>query len=226
MVNKTDISLNTIISKMRELDIFKKIPTANLAEIAELAVPLFFKPGQTIFREDDILHSVYVIVDGRVKIYKQTSGGRFIALDILSQGALGDVSVFAEQPCAVAAEAMDDVVLLSFSLETMLKVINKNPTVAIYIIVGMAKRGRIVEDAITDMLSYGATNRVVKVLCMMNNEFGSTLIVSHQDVADMAGTTRETASRVLEKMKTEGIVDYKKDGKLHILNCNNLERFR
>jgi len=227
MANKPIVYSDLLVQNFQKMSIFSGLSVSDLRTVAEFGTPVHFKMGKTIFHESDILQSVYIIADGKVKIYKQTTDGRFVALDIFNTGdILGDIAVFAGRPCAVAAQAMCSTLLIAFKPENMLTLMSQYPSISVNIIVKIAKRLRTANDAVIDMLSCRVDNRIAKILHLLHKEFGVNLPTSHQDIADMAGTTRETASRALEQMKASGLLDYKKNGELVLLNLTKLQQYQ
>jgi len=221
------VNFRVLLLSLRRLPLFAGVVDADLEHLAEKSITRHYNTGEIILREGDIQRSLMLILEGRVKVFKQTSCGRFIALDIMGRGEMiGDIAVFANKPCEISAEVMERVMVMVIDKEDFLAILHKHPNVAVYILSTIAQRARAMEESITDMLAYGVTNRVVKVLRMLNQEFGNKLPMTHQDIADMAGTTRETASRTLERMKDAGILSYNRSDRIILLDTANLEGFR
>ncbi len=192
---------------LRRSMIFSSLDVEALAGLSRLGVERNFKAGEFIFWEGDAPEHFYVIVSGRVKVVKHSSSGREFIVAFFGPGEMfGEVAVFEGRPYPASAQAAADTALLGIKRGNFLAFLSDHPGVALSIINVLAGRLRDAHVRLKDMSAERVEQRLARTLFMLHSKLGPTLPFTRQEVAEMAGTTTETAIRVMSRLKERGII--------------------
>jgi CRP-like cAMP-binding protein len=217
-----DLPLERKVKVFKESARFVHLNDDELRKIAALATTRYFKKQELIFREEDPPKFFYIVEHGRVKLFRRSlSGKNFIAYVASCSNSLNSVVLFGEKNHYLSAQAMDDVTVLCIRKEEYLSFVNEHPSIAIKSADMMAKVVHSAYDRIIDLIGERVEQRVYNILIMLYSKFGTTLFFTAEEIADLSGTTRETAVRVLSKLRSSGIIrSYR--GKIMILDSTKL----
>ena len=190
-----------------------------LKEVAESADLRQFKRGEYILHEGDPPTFFQVILEGRVKVYKQSTSGKDVILGVVTVGqALNGVVLFEPRPHSMSAQALDDVTIVRVRREDYLALVKRYPTVALKIIGMLDKILDTAYNRLVDVVGETAEQRVCNALYMLNEKFGNELDFTTEAIGDLAGIRTETAIRILGKLKELRVIDSPGRGKLRILS--------
>jgi len=196
-----------LIELFKQSPIFASLDEDELKKIAGLATPRHFKKGEFIILEGDTPPSFYIIQEGRVKVFKQSSSGKDFTIGAFHRGdTFGEVAVFDGKPYPASAQAMDEAIVLTIRREEFLFYVTQNPTIAMKIIGIIGERVKSAHDRLRDLAADRVEQRLAKVLLMLSSKYGPTLPFTKQEIADLTGTTTETAIRVMSRLKDSGII--------------------
>lgn len=172
-----------------------------------------------IFREGDAADRIYFIAAGRVKIVK-AAGTRDVILEILGHGdPVGAVAAFERRPFPATAIAIDSATLVSIPERDFFELLGRRPEMTRAMLGGLTMRLMMLNKRLADMTG-AAESRAARMFLTfadrmgVKNERGThvPLPLSRQDLADLLGTTLETAIRLMSRWQKEGIVLTEKDG--------------
>lgn len=189
---------------------------AALSPFCEL---LAFEKGATIFGEGDPADRIYFLFAGRVKIVK-ASRDRDLILEILGPGEpVGAVAVFERRPFPAAAVALEPCGLVSIPERSFFTLIEKNPEITRRLLAGLTLRLMTLNRRMADMtgsVEYRCARLFETLAARMGQprEHGVfvPLPLSRQDIANLIGTTIETAIRVMSRWQKDGVVETEKNG--------------
>ncbi len=214
--------LKNNIENLKKALIFSSLSNEELAELARLATGRTFQPNEFIFWEGDAPNYFYIVVEGRIKVVKHTSSGKEFIIAFFGPGEMiGEVAVFEDKPYPASAQAVSAVKLLGIKKEDFLSFLATRPGVALSIISILGGRLREAQARLKDLAAERVEQRLARVLLMLSAKLGTTLPFTRQEIADMAGTTTETAIRVTTHLKERGIIHTVR-GKLIILDETKL----
>lgn len=209
------LTRDELIPLIRKIDLFSPLGRDEMAALA----PAFFRRdvrrGEEIFDQDDPSTELFLILSGRVRIVRKGEDGKEATLAILQQGDFfGEISIFTGEPRSAAARAAEETELLVLEREHFLKAINASPHIGLAIIEELSQRLLEADRTIASLLWDNAYRKIILTLKRLAQTEGvargdATVVkrrVTHQEVADMAGTSRETASRILAFLKKSGAV--------------------
>jgi CRP/FNR family transcriptional regulator len=205
---------------------FRSIPTlAGLTpQDREAVEPLCriatFDRGEVIFREGDPAERIWFLATGRVKIVK-AAGDRDIIIEILGDGEpVGAVAVYERRPFPATAIAMEPSELVSIPEREFFQLLASRPELTRRLLAGLTMRLMSVNKRIADMTG-SVEARASRLFLTLADRLGTPdpeggvaipLAMSRQEVADLLGTTLETAIRLMSRWQKEGIVITRPDG--------------
>lgn len=201
---------------LRKTAIFSEFTDAELDEVSRLIVERRFKHGTVIFHENDPSYAFYVIKDGRIKVYKLSEDGRELIIGIFSNGGVfGDVPVFDGGPYPATAETMIDSVVWSISRNDFEKLVKDHPDISLKLIRVLGRRLRQAHNLLRDMALKNVPQRLATLLIKFIDEYGRPgpqgilleLPLSRQNIAELIGVSRETATRELSKFAKAGLLE-------------------
>jgi CRP/FNR family transcriptional regulator len=181
---------------------------------------------EILFGEGEEAKGFYVILSGKVKLYKISSEGKEQILHIVTApDAFAEAALFLEGSYPAFAEALTDSQLLFFPKREFIQLIERNPKLSINMIVSLSHFLRRFASLIEELSLKEVSSRVAKYLIDLSlksakegkNPREVDLDLSKNQLASKLGTISETLSRTLTKMKVKGIIDVKKN-KILILN--------
>ncbi len=202
--------------------IFSSLTEGELAELSELAIERRFEPGEFVFWEEDAPDWFYIVAEGRIKVLKHSSSGKELIIAFFDPGEMfGEVAVFENKPYPASAQAEAKTKVFGIKREDFLRFLVSHPQVALRIINILSGRLRDAQGRLRDLAGERVQQRLASVLLMLSAKLGSTLPFTRQEIADMAGTTAETAFRVTSQLKERGIIRSVR-GKIIILDKTRL----
>ncbi len=207
---------------LRGCIIFSSLKDNELFELAGLVLERRFNAGEYIFWEGDAPDWFYIIAEGRIKVIKHASSGKDFIVAFFGEGEMfGEVAVFENRPYPASSQAVTGLRVLGIKREDFLTFLSERPQVALRIINVLGGRLREAQSRLSDFAGERVEQRVARILLMLHAKIGSDLPFTKQEVADMAGTTTETAIRVISRLKSAGIV-HSGRGKMVILDEKRL----
>jgi len=201
------------------IPLLSAIRTEERAELAPFCRSRDFEKGEVIFREGEPADRIHFVVTGRVKIVK-AAGSRDVIIEILGQGEpVGAVAVFERRPFPASAIALDATKILSIPERDFFLLLERRPQMTRHLLAGLTMRLMAVNKRIADMTG-SAEWRAARLFLTLAARMGSVreggtfipLPLSRQDLADLIGTTLETAIRLMSRWQKEEIVLTEKDG--------------
>jgi CRP/FNR family transcriptional regulator len=206
-------SNDTIIHKSNLIDLFhncpllKSVDLKELEKLADSATIFNFSKNRLIIREGQIPHSFQIIKSGLVKIIKTFPSGKQFVLDMCYSGeTFGEIAVIEGLPHYTSAQAQEDTEIVSVPRATFLKVIANNPEALLKVANQEIQKVHKFTDRLISLVIDTADQRVAKVLYALTLTRGDILHFSHKDIAELSGTTTETATRILRKLETKDII--------------------
>jgi len=207
---------------LRSSPIFSNLNDDELGELADLSIERSFMSNEFIFWDGDAPEWFYIVAEGKVKVLKHSSLGKdFIIAFFGPNEMFGEVAVFENKPYPASAQAVTETKVVGVKRGKFLSFLANRPQVALRIITVLGGRIRDAQGRLRDLAGERVEQRLASVLLMLSAKLGPTLPFTRQEVADMVGTTTETAIRVMSHLKDRGIIRSVR-GKVIILNEEKL----
>jgi len=137
---------------IRHSPIFASLTDAELAGLVKITTERRFNPGEIIFFEGDTPEWFYIVAEGRLKAFKQSSSGKEFTIAFFGPGEIfGEVAVFENKPYPASAQSAGETVVLGVKREKILEFLAKYPGVALRIIGVLGERLRNAQSRLGDM---------------------------------------------------------------------------
>lgn len=219
-----------IKTSLQNVPLFNDLDDAETEQLAGLCRTRAVSRGNVIFYEDDPGTSCYIIVKGKVKIVVNADDGREHILGVLQDGDFfGEMSLIDGQPRSASAVAVEDVQMVTIQRDEFLKLLRSNPEISLKLLVTLSQRLRTADRNMESLAFLSAPGRVARLLLELGKDHGErtpeglsfTHNMTRQELASLAGTSRETLTRVLMDYQDRGIIHLDKN-RLTLKNENKL----
>jgi CRP-like cAMP-binding protein len=216
-----------VIRQIAGMPLFAGLSKAQYEALARICVRRSCRKWERLFSEGDEGIGFYMVVTGRVKIFKVSVEGKEQILHLFGPGeSFGEVSVFTGQGFPADAVAAVQTVLLFFPRLAFSALIQKDPTLALNMLAQLSGRLRHFAGLIEDLSLKEVPGRLAKYLLYLsgkNSDGEVALDVSKGQLASLLGTIPETLSRILAKMNRQGLIRLR-GAQILILDRQGLEQ--
>lgn len=221
----------TALSFLQNVPIFADLEEPELKKIEKLGLRKKYKKGNIVVLEKEMGAALFVIVSGKVKIVRTDEDGREVILSIFGPGEFfGEMSLLDGLARSASVVALAKAELFMIHRRDFLKLLNEHPQVAISLLGELTTRLRKADTQIKSLSLKDASGRVANVILMLADDIGVFRkgkveideLPLQQDMANMAGTSRETVSRMLHQFIREGHLQLEGNK----LTINDYEEFR
>jgi CRP/FNR family transcriptional regulator/CRP/FNR family cyclic AMP-dependent transcriptional regulator len=202
-----------IIARLRSFPMFSELLAEDLDTLAGMVSYREYPKGSFVITQNERGSAMYLLVAGRVKISLASPEGKELALNYLEAPAhFGEMSIVDAQPRSADVIAVTDVEVLSIDSKDLATAIQVQPRLALTLIATLSRRVRQLIGRLEDLAFHDATHRVMRVLLNVATASyesrGVPVIegLTHYEIATLAGTSRETASRVISNLGRDGVV--------------------
>jgi CRP-like cAMP-binding protein len=209
-------SKEQILSRLAAIPMFSDLSSDSLETLATMVQYRRFPKGAFIVGQGEMGTAMYLLVSGRVKVSLANPEGRELVLNYLEAPAhFGEMALVDAQPRSADVIAVSDVELFALDGRDLSAAIQLQPRLALSLIATLSRRLRHTIARLEDMAFHDATHRVMRVVLNVATAGyetrGAPVIqgMTHYDIATLAGTSRETASRVISQLARDGIVTTK-----------------
>lgn len=211
---------------LRAIPLFASLDEGDLAEIADLLIDRKFPKSSVIFEDGSSGDYMYVIRTGEVKVTKMSEDGREKILEILGEGEFfGEMALLDREPRSASVKTTRACTLLALSRQDFIGLLRRNPDISLELIRELTRRLRETDEQIRGLLFERVEGRTRRLLRRRASEAvegrpdrRATPPITHQQLADLVGTSRETITRVVKELKDEGWLD--QEGKRYIIPAN------
>jgi CRP/FNR family transcriptional regulator, cyclic AMP receptor protein len=196
-------------------EVFGDLEERELAEVAQVAVPRHWDRGEVIFREGDQGDTCYLLRTGAVVLTREHQDGRMVALAELRAGALfGELAMFRGETRSATAEAIEATTAVALLASDMQRLIRRSPGLALKFLATLAERVSKTNERLLQQSFQTVAGRVASALLAQvvarqaeGAPDSDVLVRSTQaEIANLAGTSRESASRFLATLERAEVV--------------------
>ena len=219
------------LSVTTAVDLFQGISEAESQRVARLCAERKYRKGARIFSKGDPSDALFIVKTGRVRILSLSDKGTETIVHILKEGAIFGELLLAEEQRAFTAVAGTDTLVTLLSKGSLVELLDAIPTVSKNFIRLLSKRLANVEREFGDFGHTWSYNRLAKILLRLCEEHGKetpkgTMIplpLTHEDLANLIGTTRETVTTQMIRFRRMGLV--KRQDRFLVVNKIRLKEF-
>jgi CRP/FNR family transcriptional regulator, cyclic AMP receptor protein len=199
--------------KMRylsELAVFQDLAPREMEELNRITTMSTVPRGRVFYRPEETSEVLFILKEGRVQLYRISPEGKKLVITTLGPHTLfGEMALLGTKMHNTFAEAVDDCLICVMSRTDLERLILSKPQVALRILEITGKRLREAEERLENMAFKGIPARLASMLLRLAEEQGDDSItgLTHQDLAESVGTYRETATQVLNDLKSSGLIE-------------------
>ena len=204
-----------IVELLGRVPVFSTLEQEDLERIADLAVPRTFEPGQIVFREGDASDTCYIVRTGHARAVREHSDGRTITLASFGPGDIfGELAMFEDELRSATVEAVQLTNVVAVLGPDMRRLMTEHPGIASRLVVALGRRLRETNDRLAKQSFQTVQSRVAVVLGELVAQAVAAgasdrevlLTATQADLAKLAGSSRESASRFLAVLERAGVI--------------------
>ncbi len=221
------------IALLHRVPAFSALVPEDLARVAEVAVPRTFEAGEMVFREGDESDTCYIVRSGHARAIREHPDGRSITLANFGPGDIfGELAMFDDERRSATVETFERTELIAILGGDMRRLLRQHPDIAVKLIIALGRRLRETNERLARQSFQTVQSRVAAVLSQLvaaarteGAGASNVLITSTQaELAQLAGSSRESASRFLAVLERAGIITQGR-GRLVVHDPGALERY-
>jgi CRP/FNR family cyclic AMP-dependent transcriptional regulator len=196
-------------------EVFSDLDPRELTEVAQVAVPRNWDRGEVIFREGDTGDTCYLLRSGAVVLTREHQDGRMVALAELRAGALfGELAMFRGETRSATAETVEAASAVALLAGDVQRLIRRNPDLALKLLAALAERVSRTNERLLQQSFQTVAGRVASAILAQTvarqaegaPDSDVLIRATQAEIANLAGTSRESASRFLATLERAGVV--------------------
>jgi len=194
---------------------FADLDPSAIDEINRLFREEGYQTDDVIYFSGDPARRLYVVAAGKIKLLRHSLGGQDVLLDVLVPGELfGSLAALGDNHYQDTAQAQTAACVLGIGAEDFRTVLQRYPPVALAVLDGMADRLKAAHEAVHQLSTRSVEQRIAATLLKLGEKLGQEkeiglliqMPLSRDDLAEMTGTTPETASRIMSQFQKDGLI--------------------
>ncbi len=207
---------------LRELDLFRDLSDAEIDAIGAAAPMRTIAAGQVLYSPGRPTEVLFILKGGRVRLYTIGADGRTLTTAIVEPGQLfGEMVPLGQSLTDTYAETIDPSVVCLMSRTDVDRLLLSDPRIAARIAEILGRRVAELETRLSDTVLKTAPDRIASTLTRLADRDGASIRLTHEQLADLVGTTRETVTKVLGELAARGLVQQKR-GRIIVTSRNGV----
>jgi CRP/FNR family transcriptional regulator len=207
------------VELLKSVTLFSDLEGEELERFSHVAVPRSFPAGTRVFHEGDDSDACYIVKEGSFRVTREHSDGRAITLATLGPGEIfGELAMLDGDKRSASAEALTEGELLALPANDVRALLARHPEISLKLVAGLVRRLRAANVRLSRQSFQTVPSRVAGILAQLSREAqdegGSdgepeqevTIQMNQTDLAQLAGTSRESVSRFLAELERAGVV--------------------
>lgn len=204
---------------LKQIDIFEDLKEPQLEKVDNIAIHKFLKKKELIYLPGDRSDKVYLLKEGRVKVSRLSEDGKEMTMVILEPGEIfGESALYSDDETrSTMAEALDDALVCTVYRRDFEEMLKNQPELSLKLTKEVGKRRREIESRLEDMVFRSVPARLAHLLLNLADKYGKEkkegilldIPLTHMEIANLIGSTRETTTTELNNFKREGLITVK-----------------
>jgi CRP-like cAMP-binding protein len=203
------------VSLLGQVPVFETLAPEDLQHVAEVAVPRSFAAHQVIFREGDSSDTCYIVRAGHARAMREHIDGRSLALAHFGPGDIfGELAMFDDELRSATVETLDAVDAVALAGSDMRRLLRQHSDIAVKLVIALGRRLRDANERLARQSFQTVQSRVALVLDGLVRQAQSEgaaaadvlVTITQADIAQLAGSSRESASRFLAVLERAGVI--------------------
>jgi CRP-like cAMP-binding protein len=221
------------IELLQRVPVFSALVDEDLAEVAAVAVPRRLEAGEVVFREGDESNTCYIVRSGHARAVREHPDGRTLTLANFGPGDIfGELAMFGDERRSATVETLEEIEVIAILGADMRRLLREHPDISVKLLTALSRRLRETNERLARQSFQTVQSRVAAVLAQLVKtarkegaaEADVLITATQADLAQLAGSSRESASRFLAVLERAGIITQGR-GKLTIHDPAALERY-
>ena len=201
--------------ELQQIKVFADLPKDKKQELREISHMTSYRKHEPICLPDQPADTVYLLNQGRVKIARVNEKGQEATICLLEAGEIfGEVEAMNGTRRETLVQALEPVLVCEITRENFLRFLDRCPAVGIHLLKKMGGRLKDIESKFSDLVFHSAPVRLAKLLLQLGETMGNrdkelirlNVRLTHQDLANLIGTSRETVSALLGQFQRQGFL--------------------
>ncbi|WNS73986.1 Crp/Fnr family transcriptional regulator [Bacillus sp. DTU_2020_1000418_1_SI_GHA_SEK_038] len=220
------MNFSDIKKVLSQFTLFRELSDTEIDKIVEISISREWKKGSHVFMQDDPLENVYFIQSGRIKIYKSDVNGREQIVAVAKNGDMfPHVGFFRKGGYPAFSEVLESSTLVVVPIDQFEKVLLENPELCIKVFKVLGEKIVDLQERLESQILNNTYEQIIKLLVRLAKIHGQKMDdglyllkaeFTNKDLANMIGTTRETVSRTLTKLKKDQLIETDASGNIII----------
>jgi CRP/FNR family cyclic AMP-dependent transcriptional regulator len=220
------------VALLQRVPLFSELSGEDLEEISRVAVPRSYPKGVRVFHEGDHSDACYIVRSGDLRVTREHTDGRAIALATLGPGDIfGELAMLDGEARSASVEALTECQLLALPAADVRRLLRGSSEITVKLVFALTRRLREANERIARQSFQTVPSRVAGVLSQLTAEEaplqgreGVTIRMTQADLAQLAGTSRESVSRFLAVLERAGVVHVGR-GRVTVLEPRRLRAY-
>jgi len=214
------MSSEEVVELLGGVPVFSTLVREDLERIAQFAVPREFEPGEVVFREGDASDTCYVVRDGRARALRTHTDGRTLTLATFGPGDIfGELALFEDERRSATVEAIEHTSAVGVLGPDMRRLMSEHAEISARLVIALGRRLRETNERLSRQSFQTVQSRVAVVLSQLVEQQaldgdgaadgkpdGVLVTATQADLAQLAGSSRESASRFLAVLERAGVI--------------------
>jgi CRP/FNR family transcriptional regulator len=201
------------VGLLRSVPLFAELDQDELEQFSRVAIPRAYPEGTRVFHEGDHSDACYIVKSGTFRVTREHPDGRAITLATLTEGDIvGELAMLDGEVRSASVETLGgDGELLALPASDVRALLERHPDITVKFVAALTRRLRAANERISRQSFQTVPSRVAGVLSQLVAEEGEdgrqvTIRMNQADLAQLAGTSRESVSRFLADLERSGVV--------------------
>ena len=200
---------------LQQIPLFSSLNESELEAIDRVSITKIFPKEKIILLEDEEGDTLFIIINGKVKVTTYSESGKEVIFSILNAGDFfGEMSLLDGKPRSATVVSMEDAQIQLIRRTEFYRLLENHPRIALRLLEELASRLRKADERIESLSILDVTGRIAGILLQLAEDRGiinnSEVMIksrpTHQELANMVGTTRETVTRVLKQLEDKSYI--------------------
>jgi CRP/FNR family cyclic AMP-dependent transcriptional regulator len=225
------------VELLKSVPLFSDLEEGELERFSHVAVPRRFPAGTRVFHEGDDSDACYIVKEGSFRVTREHSDGRAITLATLGAGEIfGELAMLDGDKRSASAEALTEGELLALPANDVRALLARHPEISLKLVAGLVRRLRAANVRLSRQSFHTVPSRVAGILAQLSRDAQDngggdgetseevTIQMNQTDLAQLAGTSRESVSRFLAELERAGVVRSGR-GRVTVLDPSKLRNY-
>ncbi len=200
--------MNEKNAHLTTMELFRDLSREDQEELEGITTMTSVKKGKIFYRPEDTGEVIFILKKGTVQLYRISPEGKKLVIYTLRDGAMfGEMSLLGQRMHNIFAEAITDCTICVMSRDDLERLVLNRPQVALRLLEITGNRLRETEEQLEALVFKSIPSRLAALLLRLAGDGDEVAGLTHQDLAEMIGTYRETTTQTLNDMKAQGILE-------------------